>query len=106
MIGEYQPVMTARYSATSVNRAAKTGEQVMELKPGDVVMLKSGGHSLCVAEVNEDAVECVWMGHEGELYRETLPVAVLELVESDDEEEDEDEEDEEEEDEDEHDKVA
>ena len=84
----------------------------MDLKPGDVVMLKSGGHSLCVAEVNEDAVECVWMGHEGELYRETLPVAVLELVESeDDEEEEEDEdgdedEDEEEEDEDEHDKVA
>jgi uncharacterized protein YodC (DUF2158 family) len=77
----------------------------MNLKPGDVVMLKSGGHSLCVAEVNEDAVECVWMGHEGELYRETLPVAVLELVESDDDEEDDDEE-EEEETKDEDDKVA
>jgi uncharacterized protein YodC (DUF2158 family) len=80
----------------------------MDLKPGDVVMLKSGGHSLCVAEVNEDAVECVWMGNEGELYRETLPLAVLELVEGDeDEEHEEDEEEEEdEEDEDEHDKVA
>jgi len=81
----------------------------MDLKPGDVVMLKSGGHSLCVAEVNEDAVECVWMGHEGELYRETLPIAVLELVESDDDEEEDDEdeeEDDEEEKEDEHDKVA
>jgi uncharacterized protein YodC (DUF2158 family) len=83
----------------------------MDLKPGDVVMLKSGGHTLCVAEVNEDAVECVWMGNEGELYRETLPVAVLELVESDesDDEEDEDEdenEDKEEDEEDEHDKVA
>lgn len=65
----------------------------MNLKPGDVVMLKSGGHSLCVAEVNEDAVECVWMGNEGELYRETLPVAVLEPVDHEevDEEEDEDE---------------
>ena len=94
--------MTLRYAAAaSVNPTRELGEQVMELKPGDVVMLKSGGHSLCVAEVNEDAVECVWMGHEGELYRETLPVAVLELVESD---EDEEEEDEEEEDEDE--KVA
>ena len=71
-------------------------------------MLKSGGHSLCVAEVNEDAVECVWMGHEGELYRETLPMAVLELVESDEEEDDDDHEDEEEdeEEEDEDDKVA
>ena len=85
----------------------------MNLKPGDVVMLKSGGHSLCVAEVNEGTVKCVWMGHEGELYRETLPIAVLELVDSDDDEEDDDEEedeDEEEEDEeekeDEHDKVA
>jgi len=82
----------------------------MQLKPGDVVMLKSGGHSLCVAEVNEDAVECVWMGHEGELYRETLPMAVLELVESDEEEDDDDHEDEDEEEdeeeEDEDDKVA
>jgi uncharacterized protein YodC (DUF2158 family) len=82
----------------------------MDLKPGDVVILKSGGHPLCVAEVNEDAVECVWMGTEGELYRETLPVAVLELAEADtsdddeeDDEEEDDEEDEEEDDEDEHD---
>jgi uncharacterized protein YodC (DUF2158 family) len=83
----------------------------MDLKPGDVVMLKSGGHSLCVAEVNEEAVECVWMGNEGELYRETLPLAVLELVESDEDEEeehdeDDDEEEEEEEEEDEDAKVA
>jgi uncharacterized protein YodC (DUF2158 family) len=98
--------MSGRYTVASIKR---TGERrtVMELKPGDVVMLKSGGHSLCVAEVNEDAVECVWMGHEGELYRETLPVAVLELVESDEEEDDEDEDEEkEEDDEEEDDKVA
>jgi uncharacterized protein YodC (DUF2158 family) len=81
----------------------------MDLKPGDVVILKSGGHLLCVAEVNEDAVECVWMGTEGDLHRETLPLAVLELAEADtsdeedDEEEDDGEEDEEEDDEDEHD---
>ena len=93
--------MTKRYTARE--RQLRHGtpktfkEQVMELKPGDVVMLKSGGHSLCVAEVNEDAVECVWMGHEGELYRETLPLAVLELVESDDDEEEEEEEEDEDE---------
>jgi uncharacterized protein YodC (DUF2158 family) len=67
----------------------------MELKPGDVVMLKSGGHPLTVAEVNEDTVECLWMGGEGDLFRETLPKAVLEAYEIDesqeDEEEDEDE---------------
>lgn|GEM_PF-447223 len=67
----------------------------MELKPGDVVMLKSGGHPLTVVEVNEDHVECLWMGVDGDLYRESLPVVALESTEldpEDDEEEDEDEE--------------
>ena len=77
----------------------------MDLKPGDVVMLKSGGHPLCVAEVNDGKVVCVWMGNEGDLFRETLPVAVLESAELDldddeDDEDDEDEDDEEDEDED------
>lgn len=68
----------------------------MDLKPGDVVTLKSGGHALTVVEVNEDAVSCLWMGGEGELFRETLPLAVLERVDtedSDDEDEDEGEDD-------------
>ena len=67
----------------------------MDLRPGDVVMLKSGGHPLTVAEVNQTSVVCMWMGDEGDLFRETLPLAVLEVLEvddSDDEEEDEDEE--------------
>ena len=78
----------------------------MDLKPGDVVILKSGGHPLSVVEVNDDKVACVWMGNEGDLFRETLPLAVLELAEpdaSDDEEEDEeDDEEEDDEEEDEH----
>jgi uncharacterized protein YodC (DUF2158 family) len=87
----------------------------MDLKPGDVVILKSGGHPLSVVEVNEGNVACVWMGNEGDLFRETLPLAVLELADTsdddgeDDEEDNDDEEteDEEEEDEDEqHSKVA
>ena len=84
----------------------------MDLKPGDVVILKSGGHPLSVVEVNGDNVACVWMGNEGDLFRETLPLAVLELAEadtSDDEDEDdeeEDEEDDEDDEEDEHSKVA
>jgi uncharacterized protein YodC (DUF2158 family) len=70
----------------------------MDLKPGDVVILRSGGHPLTVAEVNEDAIVCLWMGGEGDLFRETLPVAVLELAElepadeADEEDEEEDEE--------------
>jgi len=79
----------------------------MDLKPGDVVILKSGGHPVTVAEVNEDAVVCQWMGGEGDLFRETLPLAVLEPVEIDDSDDDEeDKEDEEDEDDHEKSKVA
>jgi uncharacterized protein YodC (DUF2158 family) len=79
----------------------------MDLKPGDVVILKSGGHPLTVAEVNEDAIACLWMGDEGDLFRETLPLAVLELATIDtdeDDEEDEHKDDEDEDEDEEHDK--
>jgi len=72
----------------------------MDLKPGDVVMLKSGGLPVTVAEVSEDTVECLWMGEKGDLFRETLPIAVLERAEIDASDEDEDGEDDDEEDED------
>jgi uncharacterized protein YodC (DUF2158 family) len=76
----------------------------MDLKPGDVVILRSGGHPLTVAEVNDDTIVCLWMGGEGDLFREALPLAVLELAEleaaddENDEEDDEEEDDEDEED--------
>ncbi|QAU48576.1 YodC family protein [Bradyrhizobium guangzhouense] len=72
----------------------------MELKAGDIVMLKSGGQPLTVAEVKGEDVLCVWMGMEGDLFRETLPLATLIQVEEDhDEDEDEDEEEDDEDDE-------
>lgn len=80
----------------------------MELKPGDVVILRSGGHPMTVVEVNENAIACLWMGDQGDLFRETLPLAALEgaeIADSDDEEAEEDE-DEEDEDETEQSKVA
>lgn len=61
----------------------------MALKAGDVVVLKSGGQALTVAAVDGNTVECVWIGEEGELFREELPSVVLESAEidlSDDEE--------------------
>ncbi|WBL80462.1 YodC family protein [Bradyrhizobium xenonodulans] len=65
----------------------------MDLKAGDVVMLKSGGQPLTVAEIKEDEVLCLWMGMEGDLFRETLPLATLvQVEEEEDEEEDDDEE--------------
>jgi uncharacterized protein YodC (DUF2158 family) len=66
----------------------------MELKTGDVVMLKSGGQPLTVAEVKGDDILCLWMGSEGDLFRETLPLATLERLEIEDEDEDDEEEDE------------
>jgi len=71
----------------------------MTLKPGDVVLLKSGGPSMTVVSVDEGEIGCVWIGDGGELFRETLPHVAL-LVESDlkkggdDDDEDEDDQDE------------
>ena len=70
----------------------------MELKAGDIVMLKSGGQPLTVAEVKGEDVLCLWMGMEGDLFRETLPLATLIQVEEDHEEDDEDEDEEDDED--------
>ena len=58
----------------------------MDLKAGDIVMLKSGGQPLTVVEVKDEDVLCLWMGMEGNLFRETLPLAVLEQVDPDEEE--------------------
>ena len=71
----------------------------MDVKAGDVVMLKSGGQPLTVAEVKEDDVLCLWMGMEGDLFRETLPLATLVQVEEDPDEEEDDEDEDEDEDE-------
>ena len=67
----------------------------MELKAGDIVMLKSGGQPLTVAEVKGEDVLCLWMGMEGDLYREELPLAVLDQVVEEEDEDDEEDEDEE-----------
>ena len=64
----------------------------MELKPGDIVMLKSGGQAMTVAEASDDSATCLWMGEDGDLFRETLPLAVLDsiAVEVDDDEDEDD----------------
>ncbi|WP_322515774.1 DUF2158 domain-containing protein [Rhodopseudomonas palustris] len=68
----------------------------MDFKAGDVVILKSGGQAMTVAEARADEVVCVWMGEEGDLFRESLPLAVLEAIDIGDEDESEDDEDEDE----------
>jgi len=66
----------------------------MAFGPGDVVFLKSGGQPMTVAAVDEDRVECLWLGEEGGLFRETIPSAVLTAAPADDEDELDEEEDE------------
>jgi len=51
---------------------------------------------MTVAEVKDGAIACVWMGGEGDLFRETLPQAALEQVEVEDDDEEDEEQDEEE----------
>jgi uncharacterized protein YodC (DUF2158 family) len=100
-------VITLSSLADRLRRASfNVREQIMDLKPGDVVILKSGGQPITVAEVSEDSVECLWMGTEGELFRETLPLAVLERAEIDPSDEADDEEEDDEDDDHKQDKIA
>ncbi|MBN8938514.1 MAG: DUF2158 domain-containing protein [Rhizobiales bacterium] len=64
----------------------------MTYNAGDVVMLKSGGQALTVASVEADEVTCIWIGEEGDLFREKIPVAALSPLDLDEEEEQEDDE--------------
>jgi uncharacterized protein YodC (DUF2158 family) len=69
----------------------------MAIVPGDVVCLKSGGQPLTVAAVDDESIDCMWLGEEGELFRETIPSIALIKVddaiadEDDSEDDDEDE---------------
>jgi uncharacterized protein YodC (DUF2158 family) len=66
----------------------------MAFEPGDVVFLKSGGQSLTVVGIDEENVDCMWIGEEGELFRETIPsVALTKYLGDEDEEEGDDEDD-------------
>ena len=65
----------------------------MPFEPGDVVFLKSGGQPMTVAAVDEDSIDCVWIGDDGELFRETVPSITLTAAPDEaDEDESEDEE--------------
>lgn len=74
----------------------------MTFAPGDIVTLKSGGHSMTVVSIDADEVDCLWLGDTGELFRQLIPAVALTLLEqsdADEEPDDEDEADEDDEDE-------
>jgi uncharacterized protein YodC (DUF2158 family) len=72
----------------------------MTFQAGDVVALKSGGQYMTVAAAADETVECIWIAEEGELFRETLPAAVLKAADTSDDEDEDNNEDEDNEDED------
>ncbi len=74
----------------------------MAFAPGDVVTLKSGGHSMTVVSVSDEDIDCLWVSDDGELFRQSIPaiaLTVVELFEIDEEDETEEEADEEDEEE-------
>jgi len=75
----------------------------MTFAPGDIVALKSGGHSMTVVSAEDNDIECLWLGDAGELFRQSIPAVALTMLESEAEdaaEEDAEHEDEDEDDED------
>lgn len=52
----------------------------MDLVPGAVVALKSGGQLLTVVKVAGEEAECVWIGEEGDFFREKIPAVALDIV--------------------------
>ncbi|AVO45685.1 YodC family protein [Phreatobacter cathodiphilus] len=75
----------------------------MTFTPGDIVTLKSGGQPLTVTAIGDDEATCIWLGEEGDLFREAIPLVALQALDleeeegEDDEDGDDDEKDEEEE---------
>jgi hypothetical protein len=64
----------------------------MTFEPGQVVALKSGSQPMTVVSVMEDHIDCVWIGEEGDFFRQVIPAVALAAVdaeEADSEDEDE-----------------
>jgi len=68
----------------------------MTFEPGEVVMLKSGGRPMTVVSADEEHIDCLWIGEQGQLFRESIPAAALIAIaaEDDDAEDEADEDDE------------
>ena len=52
----------------------------MAFAPGDVVTLKSGGHSMTVVAASDEEVDCLWLGDDGELFRQSIPAIALTII--------------------------
>lgn len=59
----------------------------MAYSAGSIVVLKSGGQAMTVISSTDDEVEVIWHSDIGELFRQAIPVIVLDLLPNDDEDE-------------------
>jgi uncharacterized protein YodC (DUF2158 family) len=61
----------------------------MAFAPGDIVALKSGGHSMTVVAIEAEDVNCLWLNDAGELFRQSIPAIALTMIEQSESDEDE-----------------
>jgi uncharacterized protein YodC (DUF2158 family) len=52
----------------------------MTFAAGDIVILKSGGEPMTVIAVEDDEATCLWIGDDGDLFRENIPVIALQAA--------------------------
>ena len=55
----------------------------MTFEPGQVVTLKSGSQAMTVVSVADEDVDCVWIGEEGEFFRQAIPAVALTAIDAD-----------------------
>jgi uncharacterized protein YodC (DUF2158 family) len=55
----------------------------MTFEPGQVVTLKSGSQAMTVVAVAEEDIDCVWIGEEGEFFRQAIPAVALTAIDAD-----------------------
>lgn len=60
----------------------------MTFRAGDIVTLKSGGQALTVAAIHDEDATCIWLGEEGDLFREQIPLIALEPILEEEDEDD------------------
>jgi uncharacterized protein YodC (DUF2158 family) len=61
----------------------------MAFAPGDIVALKSGGHSMTVVAIDAEDVNCLWVSDAGELFRQSIPAIALTMIEQNESDDDE-----------------
>ncbi|WP_454629804.1 DUF2158 domain-containing protein [Bradyrhizobium cenepequi] len=71
------PFFAQAFAAPASEGISNTGPATPELRPGDLVRLRSGGSLMTVDTVRNDQVDCFWTDGTGQTNNATFPVQVL-----------------------------